>query len=94
MKEAIFIFIVILALAALTAFRYRRHILSALEFYRAIQGIRERSPRQQMPDQPADKGPLAPCQKCGTWVPEDRAIRLGGSAIYCSSKCLESSKVA
>jgi hypothetical protein len=94
MKEALFILLVMLALAALTAYRYRRHILSALEFYRTIKTIRERTgpPKTQIPDEPAARGPLVHCQKCGTWVPEDKAIRLGRSAFYCSTKCLETSR--
>lgn len=95
MREAFFILLVLLALAGLTAYRYRRQIRAALDFYRTIKTIRERtaSPRTEIPEEPASKGPLVNCQKCGTWVPEDKAVRLGRSAFYCSTKCLETSRV-
>lgn len=96
MREALFILLVLLALAGLTLYRYRRQIRSALGFYRTIKTIRERShtPQTQIHDEPAAKGPLVPCQKCGTWIPEDRAVRLGRSSFYCSTKCLETSRAA
>ncbi len=93
MREALFILLVLLILAAWTVFRYRRHLFGAVEFYRAVQGIRERASKPQVSDEPVAKGPLVLCQKCGTWVPEHKAIRLGRSGFYCSSKCLETSKV-
>jgi hypothetical protein len=95
MREALFILLVLLALAGLTVYRYRRQIRSALEFYRTVKTIRDRtrSSQTQIPDEPAASGPLVHCQKCGTWVPEELAIRLGRSAFYCSTKCLETSRV-
>lgn len=95
MKEAFFIFLVLLAVAGLTAYRYRRQIRSALEFYRTIKTIRERAqaPRPEIRNEPASRGPLVNCQKCGTWVPEETAVRLGRTALYCSTKCLENSRV-
>ncbi len=95
MREALFIFLVLMVLAGLTAYRYRRHIRAVFEFYRTIKTIREKSrtTASQIQDEPAASGPFVPCQRCGTWVPEDRAIRLGRSAFYCSTKCLETSEV-
>lgn len=93
MKEAIFILLVIAALLGLTAYRYRRQIGMVLQFWRSIQDARQRlrSPINEMPNKPESQGPLVNCQKCGTWVAEDRAIRLGRSSFYCSTKCLEES---
>lgn len=94
MREALFILLVLLALAGLTAYRYRRHIRGALDLYRTLKTIRGRtsSSRSEIPAEPASKGPLVNCQKCGTWVPEESAVRLGRSAFYCSTKCLETSR--
>lgn len=91
MKEAIFILLVLLALLALTAYRYRRQIRSVMEFWRSIQALRSGSRPEQsrINEEPAAKGPLVNCQKCGTWVSEDKAVRLGRSAFYCSTGCLE-----
>jgi hypothetical protein len=43
---------------------------------------------------PEEKTPsrnkLVRCDRCGTWVPADRALRLGsGLATYCSAECLD-----
>jgi hypothetical protein len=42
---------------------------------------------------PQDKTPsrnkLVRCDRCGTWVPADRALKLGsGMATYCSAECV------
>jgi len=43
------------------------------------------TPRERSPS----KNKLVRCDSCGTWVPADRAIRVGsGLANYCSSECL------
>lgn len=95
MREAIFILLVLLVLAGLTAYRYRRQLMAVLEVYRTIRTIRDRVPtgRAEVADEPARGGPLVNCQRCGTWVPEEQAVRLGRSAVYCSTKCLETSRV-
>ena len=94
MKEALFILAVLLVLVAMTAYRYRRQISVILEFMNQVSAVREgmRKPREQIRQEPVAKGPLVHCQKCGSWVPEERAIRLRSSATFCSVKCLESSK--
>ncbi len=93
MKEAFFILLVLLVLAGLTLYRYRRQIKTVLEFWRSIQTIRgqAKASNEQLRDEPVSAGPLVNCPKCGTWVPEEKAIRLGKSAFYCSTKCLEAS---
>ena len=93
MREAIFILIVLLVLAGLTVYRYRRGIRTALEFWRMINSVREkaRHAEKQIPDEPAAAGPLVHCPRCGKWVPEEKALRLGRSAFYCSTQCLEAS---
>jgi len=42
---------------------------------------------------PQEKTPsrnkLVRCDRCGTWIPADRAIKLGsGLATYCSAECM------
>lgn len=91
MKEALLILLVLVAFAALTAYRYRRQIMAIFEFWRSVQMIRERSQKRggELPDEPATRGQLVNCPKCGTWVPETEAIRIGRSTFYCSSECVE-----
>jgi len=93
MREAIFILLVLLVLLGLTAYRYRRQIGVVMEFWRMTKSMR----KMQRPDDgrietKADvNGKLVNCAKCGTWVPESRAIRLGGNSYYCSGVCVERS---
>lgn len=93
MKEALVILIVLLILAALTAYRYRKGLMAMLQLWRTLQSMRQmgRSTKNSIQDGPAAAGPLVNCPKCGTWVPEEKAIKLGRSAYYCSTKCLEAS---
>src|SRR5215213_1707008 len=96
MKEAIFILLVLAALAALTAYRYRRGIFAFVEFWRMIRTVKDQQGRARghIDDEPASNGPLVNCAKCGKWLPESQAIRLGRTSFYCSKTCLEvSSKV-
>jgi hypothetical protein len=93
-REAFFILLVIAVLAALTAYRYRRQIRTMREFWRMAKEMRQMhtAVRREVEEaKPVETGKLVNCSKCGTWVPEIRAIRLGRSSVYCSSKCLEKS---
>ena len=94
MKEALFILMVVAALAALTAYRYRRQIRTVLQFWRMAKEMRQmhtQARREVEEPKPAVTGRLVNCAKCGTWVPEERALRLGRSNAFCSSDCLEKS---
>lgn len=94
MREALFILLIIAILAAVTAYKYRRQIKAVREFWRMAKGVREmqtQARREVEEPKPAAPGKLVNCSKCGTWVPEDRAIRLGRTSVFCSSNCLERS---
>ena len=94
MREALFILFVIGLLLAFTAYRYRRQIKAIREFWRMAKEMRQMTSQMRKEvDEPkaAAPGRLVNCTKCGTWVPEDRAIRLGRTSMFCSSKCLERS---
>ena len=37
----------------------------------------------------SSRNKLVRCDRCGTWVPADRALKLGsGLATYCSAECV------
>jgi hypothetical protein len=93
MREAIFILLVLAVLLGLTAYRYRRQIGIVLELWRMTKSMRKmQQPGNERIDAKADaNGKLVNCAKCGTWVPEGRAIRLGGNSVYCSTVCVEKS---
>ena len=96
MKEVFFILLVLLVLAGLTAYRYRKGIGAFLEFWRMLRTVREQSRgnEKQIREEPSVAGPLVNCPKCGKWVSEDEAIRLGRTTFYCSANCLEASTKA
>lgn len=92
MREALIILAVIAILLGLTAFKYRRQIGAMLEIWRTLKKLQQSSrPPGEVTASPRDEGPLVSCARCNTWVPENRAIKLGKTATYCSTACLERS---
>lgn len=96
MREALFILFVIGLIFALTAYRYRKQILSVYQVWKMIKQAGKGRRDQDSINAPneADSGPLVNCAKCGTWVPESRAIKLGARMFYCSTTCVERSATA
>ena len=94
MKEAFVILVVIAVLLALTAVKYRRQIVGAIQIWRSMKDFRAQlnQQRPQTPPEPktVNAGKLVNCAKCGTWVPEQRAIKLRNGTYFCSSACVES----
>ena len=89
MREAFVILIVIAVLLGLTAIRYRKQIAAMIHIWRSLKSMRQQAQRQVQPEKAEELGSLVSCAKCGTWVPEQRAIKLRGGIVYCSSNCLE-----
>ena len=90
MREAFVILIVLAVLVGLTAIRYRKQIAAMMHIWRSLKSMRQQAAQRQVqPEKPEDLGPLVNCSKCGTWVPEQRGIKLRGGTFYCSSNCLE-----
>jgi formylmethanofuran dehydrogenase subunit E len=92
MKEALFIFVVIGVLAALTAVRYRKQITGMInvarmlkETSRNVTGLNKRVSGE------AKSIPLVNCSKCGVWVPQAKAIKVR-DAYYCSNACLNAGR--
>ncbi len=95
MKEAFFILLIIGVLLALTAIRYRRQIVGMIQIWRSLKSMRaEVTEKQGSPQETISSGPLVNCAKCGTWVPEQRAIKLRGGVVYCSTACMETAVTA
>ena len=93
MREALVILFVMAIIVILTAVRYRKQIAGAVQIWRALKSARDQirdSGPTRREEQPAQAGPLVNCARCGTWVPENRAIDLRGGIFYCSTACLES----
>ena len=96
MKEALVILAVIGLLFILTAVRYRRQIGAGIQIWRSMTAMRDQISQQNAKTAeltPVNSGKLVNCSKCGTWVPEERAIKLRGGAFFCSTGCVESATV-
>jgi len=92
MREALIILAVLFILLALTAFKYRRQIKTIIGVTRAIRNAATRGiPQQPRIEEPINSGTLVSCTKCGTWVPENAAIKFGAKTFFCTDTCLQSS---
>ncbi|MEP6850463.1 MAG: hypothetical protein ABI999_16510 [Acidobacteriota bacterium] len=90
MKELFLIVFVIVFLGGLTLIRYRKGIMAVIRVSRmvkqaSVQGT-SKTNRQIKTNEPS---PLVKCSRCGTWVPQERARKIGSSLFYCSSECVE-----
>jgi hypothetical protein len=85
MREALFILVVAMILFGLTAIRYRKQIVGAIGFARALKDAKEAGPRPAaMRREEPSSVQLVNCAKCGVWVPENKAIRLRDGQFYCT----------
>lgn len=92
MREALIILAVLLILLALTAFNYRKQIKAIIGVSRMIRNAASGNmPQRSRIDDAVNSGKLVNCTKCGTWVPEERAIKFGASTYFCTDSCLQSS---
>lgn len=92
MREALIIVAVLLIILALTAFKYRKQIKTVVGVSRMIRNAAVgNAPQQPRIDEPVTSGKLVNCTKCGTWVPEGRAIKFGTSTYFCTDECLQRS---
>ncbi|HSE34071.1 MAG TPA: hypothetical protein VLA93_21035 [Pyrinomonadaceae bacterium] len=68
---------------------YLQMVQKALNFLNDAQtSVNNASPARRTNSRAEHK--LIRCESCGTWVPEDRALKVsGGLAQYCSRECLE-----
>jgi len=89
MREAFFILLVIALILALTAYKYRLQVGAVYRFWKVLRSAGSQRPGEIAPQPETVKGPLVNCSKCGTWVPESKAIKLSERLYYCSAACVE-----
>ena len=90
MREAFFILLVLAVLLGLTAYRYRKQLMFAIQIWRTLKGAREMQQKaSQIDPKPVDKGELVNCSRCGKWAPASTAIKFGPTIYYCSTQCLQ-----
>ncbi len=94
MKEAIFILFVVFLLFGFTVIRYRKQIAGMIGFARALKDAKDmsRAPTA-IPSQEQGSVQLVNCMKCGVWVPQNKARKIG-DVFFCSDECLRMQKPA
>jgi hypothetical protein len=93
MREFLLVFAVVLAILALTAFKYRRQLAALVGVIRFLSSDQNgRATRIDPPRHTGNAGQLVKCDICGIWVPEEKG-RVVGSLMTCSDKCLAINKL-
>ncbi len=87
MRDAIFILIVAAILFGLTAIRYRKQIVGIIGVARMLKDASSGKAIINTAGPPEKTIPLVNCKKCGVWVPQNKAHKVG-SNYYCSDECL------
>jgi len=93
MREALFILAILVVLLGLTAYRYRKQLMFAIQIWRTLKGVRDIQSQQkvsQLDQEPQGKGELVSCSRCGKWTPVATSIKFGPTIYYCSTKCVQS----
>ena len=84
MREVLLILGVVIVLLALTALRYRKQIAGVIGVARMLQDVRNSGISAKREREPAVH--LVNCEKCGVWVPENKAQKRRDGGAYCA-KC-------
>ena len=74
------------------AARYRRQIQTAVYVWRMFRKMRQagkQGEKQIEKKETASEVPLIRCAKCGTWIPQENALRLRSKTFFCSANCME-----
>jgi hypothetical protein len=84
----------LMILAMFIVARYRRHIQTGIYMLKMLRKMRQMNkpekPEKQIENATAASDiELVRCAKCGSWIPQNTAMKLS-RGYYCSSKCLES----
>jgi Sec-independent protein translocase protein TatA len=82
----------IVVLVVIIATRYRKQIQMALYVFRMFRKMRQMSKtdeKQINTSANVNDTALVNCAKCGTWIPQNKALKLRSGVFYCSANCLE-----
>ena len=95
MKEAFLILLVIAVLLALTALRYRKQIAGVIGVARMLKQARQTvaNGQRNLPHDGGQSVPLVHCEKCGIWVPQNKALKIRDRS-YCSDACFVAAKAS
>ena len=92
MREFFVVLVVILVLLGLTALRYRKQIAGLLGLARALKAAKDAVGQSRAISSDGKTSiPLLNCSKCGVWVPQNKARKVG-ELFYCSDECVQLQK--
>jgi hypothetical protein len=78
-------YVIIAALVSIIFVLVYSRIRPYLKLIQELTNSLNAPPEQRTPS----RNKLVRCDRCGTWIPADRAMRLGsGLATYCSAECM------
>jgi len=86
------LFGLIVVLIVVIASRYRQQIKMAIYVWRMFRKMRragKTGDKQIEKQENAKDSALVRCAKCGTWIPQNKALNLRSGINYCSTVCLE-----
>jgi len=94
MTKFLVITFLVLVLSGLVLLRFRKQIQTALYVLKMFRQMRRASRQSAEKTIETNEGPgdgkLIRCARCGTWIPETSAMKLGAKTYYCSANCIES----
>ncbi|HEY0427896.1 MAG TPA: hypothetical protein VGC76_08945 [Pyrinomonadaceae bacterium] len=97
MTKFLFILLLLLLVSGLVALRYRKQIQMALYMFRMFRKMRQMSKapeeKQIEKTEASSDAKLVKCARCGTWIPQSKALNLRSKTFYCSANCMESAVV-
>ena len=78
-------YLIIAALVSIIFVLVYSRIRPYLKLFQQVANSLNAPPEERTPS----RNKLVRCDRCGTWIPADRAMKLNsGLATYCSSECL------
>jgi len=83
---------ILIVILVLIATRYRHQIKMAIYIWRMFRKMRQvgKTDEKQIEKQEnSQDAALVRCAKCGTWIPQNKALNLRSGIFYCSKVCLE-----
>ncbi len=83
---------ILIVILVLVAMRFRQQIKMAIYVWRMFRKMRQvgKTDEKQIEKQTDSKdAALVRCAKCGTWIPQNKALNLRSGIFYCSKVCLE-----
>ncbi|MEP6788573.1 MAG: PP0621 family protein [Acidobacteriota bacterium] len=95
MRDAIFILFVALILLGITAIKYRKQIAGMIGIARMLKEATQppKPNARAFQENNAKSIPLVNCTKCGVWVPQNKARKVG-DLFFCSDECVQMQKSA